>query len=392
MPVLFTAFDRTDASPKRQSEGLFAFYQRNSRQEFEAYRELLERWFAEMPPADAAALAGQMRGSGDLGFESGLIELVMHAALVRLGYRIEIHPTLDGNNNRPDFLIRSTDGEPLAYIEVTTINPDTESVADEQREAVIQDRLNAVQLPEDMRLSYHVEARGPNSPSLNRLVAQVEVWARTEAEAARSGTPVERVFSVGGWEIGLRLVPGFRPRPGGRQIAFAMQRVFSMDMAEPAAALMRALGKKATRYGDFGLPYVLVVADRTEKLAYLAGDFAENVAGGLFGPEITEDVEYRDGRREMRRRRGDGFWMRRGRPNHSNVSAVLVFPRADIWKLREERWQPLLARNPSASCPLPTEVRLPFHELIMNEREGIVRPGRVAGEILDLPVPWPPEA
>jgi hypothetical protein len=391
MPVLFTSFPRTDASPKRQSEELFVFYERNSRPEFETYRSLLGRWLAEMPPAHAADLASQMKGSGDLGFESGLIELVMHASLVRLGHRVEIHPTLNGNGNRPDFLIRSADGEPRAYIEVTTINTDTKSVADEQREAVIQDRLNAVLLPEDMRLGYHVEKRGPHSPSLNRLVTQVEIWARTKAEAARSGATVKRIFAVGGWEIGLRLIPGFKPRLGGRQIAWAMQRVISMDTAEPAGALMRALDRKATRYGQLGLPYIIVVADRTEKLAYLAGELAENVAGGLFGPEITEDVKYSGGRREMRHRRGDGFWMRKGRPNHSNVSAVLVFPRTDIWKLREEGLQPILARNPFAVCPLPQEVSLPFRELIMSEEEGTVRPGQLFGDILGLPVPWPPE-
>ena len=389
--MLFRNIDRTDAAPKRQSETLFTFYDRTSRPEFGTYRGLLEGWLAEMPLADAAGLVAQMKESGDLGFESGLVELVTYASFVRLGYRVEVHPALKENKNRPDFLLRSTEGEPLVYLEVTTINPASDDVADERREGLIHDRLNRVRLPKDMRLSYQVVKRGTDSPSVNRLTADVEIWARDEEEAARSGDVAERLFRVGGWEIGLRLVPGFKPRPGGPQIAFSVQRGFSMDAAEPGAALMAALDRKATRYGDLGLPLVLVVADRTERLAYLAGDFAENVAGGLFGPEITEGVEHRDGRWELRHRRGDGFWFRKGRPDHTGVSAVLVFPQAEIWKLREKRWQPLLVQNPNATRPLPPEISLPWHELVMAEKEGTVRPRRVAGDILGLPEPWPPE-
>lgn len=389
--MLFHDIDRTDATPKRQSETLFTFYDRNSRPEFGTYRKLLERWLAEMPPADAKNLVPQMKKGGDLGFESGLVELVMHASFNRLGYVVDVHPELKENNNRPDFLLRSTGGEPLAYVEVTTINPPNDAVGDNGREGPIHDRLNRVRLPEDMRLGYRVEKRGTDSPSLKRLAAEVESWAQGAAEAARSGILAERVFRAGGWEISLRLVPGFKPRPGGPQIAFSMQRGFIMEAAKPGEVLMAALDRKATRYGDLALPLVLVVADRTDRLAYFPGNLAENVAGGLFGPEITEHVEHRDGRGEMRHRRGDGFWIRNGRPNHAGVSAVLVFPHAEIWKLREEQWQPLLVRNPNAGQPLPPEIGLPWPELVMTDRQGTVRPGRSAADMLGLPEPWPPE-
>jgi len=332
-----------------------------------------------------------MRQSGDLGYEGGLVELMMHASLTRLSFEVEVHPTLEAKGNRPDFLLRNADREPVAYVEVTTINPTKDAVAADRREAVIYDRLNRARIPEDLRLSYHVERCVADSPSLNKLLAAVEIWAREVADEARSGAVMERVFEAGDWEIGLRLVAGFRPRPGGRRIAFAMKRVFSMDTAEPAQALIATLDGKATRYGDLDRPYLLVVADRTDRLAYLAGDFAGNVAGGLFGPEITEDVALLDGRREMRHRRGDGFWLYQERPRHPGVSSVLVFPCAEIWKLRDQRWQPLLARNPFADRPLPPDLNLPWNELVMRAENGTVRPGRLAGDILGLPDPWPPE-
>ncbi len=54
---LFSAIDRNEASSHRQSEPLFAFYDRAAWPEFGACRWILEGWLAEMPPADAAEFA-----------------------------------------------------------------------------------------------------------------------------------------------------------------------------------------------------------------------------------------------------------------------------------------------------------------------------------------------
>jgi hypothetical protein len=282
--LLFSAIERSDASAQRNSEPMFDFYDRAARPMFAEYRSIVEGWLAEMGTTDAVELAAQMRSPDDEKYESGLIELVMHASFIRLGYKVEVHPALAGNQNRPDFLLKNADGAPLAYIEVTTINPPRADVSDERREAPIRDRLNQVELPEDMRLSYDVEEAGSTSPSLGRLVAQVEIWARREAETARAGNEVQKVFTAGEWKIRLCLLRGFRARRGGRKVAWFMNRVISIGLDDPAKALMSALKRKATRYGTLPLPYVIVVADRTECLAAFAGDLAGNVAGGLTSP------------------------------------------------------------------------------------------------------------
>lgn len=139
------------------------------------------------------------------------------------------------------------------------------------------------------------------------------------------------------------------------------------------------------------MPLLLVIGDRTEKLAFMPDDLAEHVAGGLFGPETTEEVLYHDGGCELRVTRGNGFWIWNGRPDHTGVSGVLVFPRTDLWKLCDPQWQPLLIRNPWAVYPFPSDVALPWNELVIDQRNGTVRQGELAGNVLGLPKPWPPE-
>ncbi len=385
---LFDDIVRSDDSQKRQGESLFRFYNRTSRRAFQPYRDLVHKWLNEMPPSAAVALTGQMRTDDDLHYSTGLCELVTHASLRRLGFDVEVHPVLKSNANRPDFCV-TTDGQKLAYVEVTTINPPRDEIASDRREAQIYDRLNQLSIPDDLRLGYDVLVYGLSSPSLARLAAEAGRWVLANADAARRKEEVQGVFEAGDWKIQLHLFGGFRARAGGPRIAISSGEAFSRDIFEAGNTLAAAANRKATRYGDLDLPFVIVLFDRTETVAIMSSDFAESVADGLFGPEITEHVAHRDGGFELRRRRGDGFWVRGGRPDHTGVSAVVTFPRDDIWKLREARWQPIMARNPYAKRPLPNGI-LPYRELVINQDEGQILPGRSAGDILDLPNPWPP--
>jgi hypothetical protein len=109
----------------------------------------------------------------------------------------------------------------------------------------------------------------------------------------------------------------------------------------------------------------------------------------MFGPVMTRDTAMSDGSFRRTDKRGRGLWTPQARRDFNGVSAVLVFPRDDIWHLRSPKWQPLLARNPTARHPLPNDF-LPFNELIVHELNEEVRLGRNFADLLGLPDPWPP--
>src|SRR5437879_6251400 len=142
MPPVFYEKDRTDDRPKTKGEGLFAFYDRASQRPFAVFRDLVNEWVAEMPADTAAEIVARMGKGQDLGFATGLSEIMLHAAFRRLGFALEAHPEIPGTANRLDFLVRRPDGDPVTYLEITTMNPSSAQVARDKREAVVFEALN----------------------------------------------------------------------------------------------------------------------------------------------------------------------------------------------------------------------------------------------------------
>jgi hypothetical protein len=388
LPV-FPKKERADDRPQRRGEDLFSFYDRSPRRPFEIFRELVT-WVAKMPNDAAAEVAARMRKGGDLGFATSLCEVILHRALNQLGFVLRAHPEIPGTSNRLDFAILR-DGEPTAYLEVTTINPPDLHKPRDRRESAIFETLNAAALPDDVRLSYEVFSYGTASPSQKTIKTVVERWVHENAAFARGGRRVDKEFVIGDWRFRVGLLAGFKPRPGGRRIAMYGALNGRMVGIPPSnQGLRKALNEKAGKYGgELDLPYVIAVFDRTDSLAYLSSEFPRRVAEVLFGTERAQTVSTSGQVHICEIRSGDGWFGNPAAPRRMNVSAVLVFPRAEPWHLAETRGQPLLVRNPWATRPLPAGI-LPTNEFVMDECEGRVIEGRSMSQILGLPEPWPP--
>jgi hypothetical protein len=105
----------------------------------------------------------------------------------------------------------------------------------------------------------------------------------------------------------------------------------------------------------------------------------------VFGEEI---VQFKDGAARITHAK-NGFWHGPNGARNQHVSAVLLLPETGLWKLRDEKWQPVLAVNPWAERPLPDAL------LTMNRFEGdngswVYREGKRFADIVGLPDPWPP--
>lgn len=386
MPI-FDDRERTDSSPKSRTEGLFQFYDRSSRPAFAVFRRLVNEWVGAMPEGVQRELEARMRAGGNLGFASGLAEIIMHEVMRCQGYSLQPHPDVPGTANHPDFLVRRADGTPLAYLEVTTINPPVAAEARDKREAVVFEALNNAVIPEDLRLGYEVRSFGTASPSAKRIRAEVERWAEEHADEARASL-VQQNFQIDDWSFSLDLTGGFKARPDGKRIAFrGMINGRVLGAVPSLGGLAKALDAKARKYGELDLPYIVAVFDCTDSIGWFRRDFVSNVAEVLFGSEQHKSdrgVERAD------HRSPDGWFGCAEKPRNNGVSAVLVFPDDQPWHLAEERGQPLLLMNPWASMRL-TNGFLPVNEFVIDRDVGKVIPGRMMSELMDLPTPWPTE-
>jgi hypothetical protein len=112
---------------------------------------------------------------------------------------------------------------------------------------VVFEALNGTTIPKDLRLSYEVTSYGKTSPSTKTIRTAVERWAAEHADAARAGEDVREVFVVDDWRFRLALMSGFKPRPGGRQIAvYGVMNGRIVGPAPSAKGLAKALDTKAT--------------------------------------------------------------------------------------------------------------------------------------------------
>lgn len=389
MPMLFEAKERTRTAPKRPGEDDFSFYDSSARPAFQVYRDLINGWIAELPDAERAEMIARLRKSDSLGYQAALAELTIHAALIRQGYMVEIHPACPHPMRRSDFLARDKEGKPVAYIEVTTFGPALEHVSQSNREAAIYNAIDKAKLPPGFRLSYDVATYGESSPNVKKLCVEIEAWA---AEAQQDDPEImpTKIFAADDWQIEIGLIGGFKKDVVvERAIGGAMGDV---RMVNAETEIRDALKKKGSRYGTFDAPYIVVVVDCKDELT--GGDSnIEALLEAAFGTVVTEVTTYVSGDHKVEdRRRNDGYFGHPQMPRHQNVSAAVLLPKPHLWDLRNDRWQPLLLKNPWATHRLPEGfLPLPGYQYRTAEDAFLHIEGTRLADILGLPNVWPPE-
>jgi hypothetical protein len=383
--MLFEAKERTRTTPKEPGEDEFAFYDSSARPEYDLYRELVNGWIAELPEADRAEVVARFQKGDSLQYQAALAELTIHAALRRHGYNVELHPTCGHPTRKPDFEVRKGEN-PVAIVEVTTFNPAADEVAQGKREAAVYNALDKAKLPAGWRIGLDIVKRGEKSASLSNICKAVETWAAEVADGDPLATPI-KTFDSDDWSIEITLHGGFdKDIPAERMIATAMG---DLRIIKPHEEIRQAVQFKGSRYGTMTLPYLIVVADCKDELR--GGRIGDAALEAMFGTIVTDVWKNENGKIVTKdRRAADGYWGTPDAPKHRDVSGILILPKPHLWDLRNERWQPILLRNPWAERPLPDDLLgLPGFEY----RPGHFAPkdGTKLADILGLPAVWPPE-
>lgn len=383
MPDLFSEIVRSRKEPHKRGERLYDFYNQCARMGYEEFRTFLNGWVSEFSEADQIELIARMRSGGDRAFHCGFIEIVVHAFLQRLNYKVVAHPVVYGTTKRPDFGILDENERIIAYVEVTTVNPPNSDEASTNRESLIYNAIDKVRLPTGYVLAYSVHRRGISSPSLAPLIREVELWAREAVSTQRPDEKITRRFVSGDWEIELDLLSGNPTKNYEHSIGIASG---AADWIAPHLDLRGALELKSKKYGDFNAPYLIVVADAKGQL-FGVKNTKDALTEAVLGDEI---VQWRDGEPPKFARAYNGFWRKRAAPRNTHVSAVLFFPDVGLWGLRSNALQPIFAVNPWAQFPLPDSIKVLGRFESQNDTWSFIE-GRNFADILGLPTPWPPE-
>lgn len=388
-PMLFENKERTRTAPKKPGESDFVFYDSTGRPEFQVYRDLVNGWIAELPESERPEMIARFTKNDSLVYQAALAELTIHAALVRQGYTVEVHPSCGHPTRKPDFLAKDKTGNPVAYVEVTTFGPAQEQVTQSNREATIYNAIDKIKLPPGFRLMYDVQDYGQSSPNISELCKDIEAWAIASQQENPETIPT-KIFETDDWRIEIGLIGGFKKDVVvERSIGSAMG---DTRYVQPEVKIREALKKKGSRYGTFSAPYLIVVVDCKGELTG-GNRNVEALIDAAFGTVVTEVTTYESGERKIEdKRRNDGYFGRPDGPQHQNVSAAVLMPKPHLWDLRKDRWQPQLLKNPWASHKLPDRfLPLPGYQYQIEMDKCTKVEGKQLADILELPAVWPPE-
>ncbi len=379
--MLFKARERTRKEPLRRGEGLFEFYDSCASPGYDEFRAVVNGWLAQMPAGDRNELITRMRYGGDREFGASLAELSLHAFILGSGCRASPHPKVPGSMKRPDYAATDQGGALLAWVEVTTVNPPAAQEAEKNRENPVYNAIDAAKIPAGSALGYKLVRAGKNSPALGLLVANVERWARDNAEAAKT-KEVSKTFTAGDWVVELDLYSGgSNPEPSTQAIGVAQMQG---GIITPHKDLRDTLYKKTRKYGALDKPYLIAVADGKDQL-FSKDSINSALTEAVFGDEI---VQFKGSTAHIAHAK-NGFWHGPKGPRNQHVSGVLLLPETGLWKLREEKWQPVLAINPWAERPLPEALRT-MRRFEADNGRWVFRKGERFSNVVGLPDPWPP--
>ena len=114
---------------------------------------------------------------------------------------------------------------------------------------------------------------------------------------------------------------------------------------KPHEKIRQAVQFKGSRYGTMTVPYLIVVADCKDELR--GGHIGDAALEAMFGTIVTNVWKDKNGKTVMKDgRAADGYWGTADARRHRDVSGILILPKPHLWDLRDERWQPILLRNP----------------------------------------------
>lgn len=310
-------------------------------------------------------------------------ELYLHAAHRRLGFDVELEPTLSDTNGRPDFRF-SRDGQSF-LLEATVIDVSEDETRRRKREAVILDVIDRVSSP-DFFLGIEVLQVSGQTPSERELHAPIEQWLSSlvwETEVAKSPDSVRPTltFEARGWQISIEPIPKSKNARGdASQGSIGFGPSFSGVFAENVR-IARQLRTKASSYGTPAEPLVIAIL--------CLADFADelDIEQALFGPDVIAVRNGRESGPAVLTREPDGLWQFRNEKRGTRVSGVLSARTIRPWALSEI---PTLWHNPWATQRVETS--LPWRSVRGNPetRQLEVTASELdMAELFELPSRWP---
>ena len=282
-----------------------------------ARNDILQR-LDRVPEPDKTNWYRRLKSKLDHPHFSTRLEIQLHDFFKERGWEVQIEPTLQGTNNRPDFLLKR--GVEELIVEAKTVL-DPKSIAEQQN------RLNelADSLTGSLKRSVSINL-GKDLPPIS--LPRKRIAAEIESRAANAKEDLMEFHVTGehrGYAYDLEVVVLLDEKPSEyADIGSTMALFHSSDSNDRGQRIRGEIIKKAKKYGELNVPLVVAV---WPKLALynssLTDDFNDDSIA-LDGDEVW----FADWSKAWARRKPNGVFTLRqedGTPRYSRVSAVIMY-------------------------------------------------------------------
>ncbi|OWZ82770.1 hypothetical protein [Natranaerobius trueperi] len=316
---LFENKIREYLGPAAHSEDTYNYLDRSARKYAENIRCELNKWFSNLPEEEKE----KMKRRFTTEYHSAFFELFLHEFFSRLGFSLTFHPEINGTTRRPDFLVEN---DKIQFLLEATVNTDLSNEEEKQEKVkqVFYDEINKIESPNCyLRLVKVFIPKGvqPSGRKVrNFLENKLKEINIVELENKLMGNSIDELPT---WkykdEAGVLVE--VQPFPKSEQARGKEGRPIGIypiegEWDKTKSPLYNSLVKKAKRYGNPNLPYIIAVNS--------LGDFGTDlfeIMEALFGT-----VKYHvttDGIQGINRA-GDGLFHGPDGPQYTRVSGVIV--------------------------------------------------------------------
>ena len=323
---LFEDFPRTRATYKGEKETDYDFLNTSGFRFVEQVRQYTQEWFDRYPEEAKTDLRGRFVSDDDQQHTSSHFELFLHEILLRLGFSVEVHPTIMGISEHPDFL--ATRGTQSFYLEAVVVHSNSEDRTVTSLERDVRKWIKEIDSPD---FSFWLRARGvlstqPKKRDFQPILKLLADHNPDDVQAAINEYGVSAAphtwIQVGTWYLRVTLMPRplhFRGDHASGNIAGGP----GSGGRPKTSTVAKRIENKATQKQSSKLDAPLLIAAKTMDTIYQIRDCAVPTLLGRLEPTHPYDPNLVAPRVQ---RQSPGVWVgRNGKSRYHNLQAVWLF-------------------------------------------------------------------
>ena len=390
---IFDEFQRTFSEKPDRSEPIYSLLNRSSLPEFNRIRNLINDWFGHYPEEEKKKLQSRFRSNDNSKFNSASFELILHEMLLRFNCHVEIEPEIPGTTKKPEFRVTPPNGKTFIMEAVNSTDLPDEEAGEKSRIKQLYDFIDRINL-KHFYIGIELHGISQEQPSANRISALLTNWLLNAEPKTIHNSDDEQIgkqLKDFGFDATITAIPKNHHTESDKFIGWSMDTRRNKVFINPKKAIKSKLKKKATRYGNHEIPYVIAINILGDFSGFSIDNDINNLLDALIGTSTTLTHNKTIDPKQYRKK--DGFFINDRGPINTRVSGVLATFDLSFYSLA--RANIFQFNNPFAQIPFGdlfnTFPRLDLKIINQAEEKIYYKPieGTKLAEFFSLPLSWP---